>query len=62
MTYVPPTPCVGCGADLETNQPHSRACTEVPRRRHGYAPPEYPRDGRCTICGQRRDEDIHDEG
>ncbi len=38
MTYVPPTPCRGCGADLATNQPHSRACnttTATQGRDHG---------------------------
>lgn len=28
-------------------------------RTHGYAAPEYPKDGLCTICGKRRDDSIH---
>lgn len=29
-------------------------------RKHGYAPPSYPKDGPCTICGWDRLDSIHD--
>jgi hypothetical protein len=32
------------------------------KRKHGYAAPEYPKDGLCTICNKRRDDPLHSEG
>lgn len=33
---------------------------QLKRGKHGYAAPDYPSDGLCTICGKRRDDNAHD--
>lgn len=32
----------------------------IEKEKHSYAAPDYPKDGLCTICNKRRDDDSHE--